>query len=76
MFNISNFVLIIGMDFTDYATEEWTSKSKHKHAAAHQQPRGAGRVSAVNDLEVSWDDRTCKLIHKNLGMLRWRLLNF
>jgi len=21
--------------------EEWTSKSKHKHAAAHQQPRGA-----------------------------------
>ena len=50
MFNIPNFVLIIGMDFTDYATEEWTSKSKHKHAAAHQQPRGAGRVSsAVNE---------------------------
>ena len=50
MFNIPNFVLIIGMDFTDDATEEWTSKSKHKHAAAHQQPRGAGRVSsAVNE---------------------------
>lgn len=52
MHNIPNFVLIIGMDFLRYAAEEWTNKSKH--AAAHQQARGAGRVSAVNDLKVSW----------------------
>ena len=40
----------------DYVTEEWTSK--RKHAVAHQQPRGAGRVSAVDDLKVSCDDST------------------
>ena len=40
--NVPNFVLIMGMNFMHYATEE--RAIERGHATAHQQPRKAGRI--------------------------------